>query len=122
MAGEEKDFQGAFDRIKAGIGDLSQLNVRTFSGEIKASTDNLPAKGLSIDKFLREATTDGEVQVVGFTDMKIDGDIDQFITSADFPTVIAAHNSAIQAGQQSRRAMMNLFTDAIRDGIKTVKG
>ena len=114
-------FQDTFNTIKEQVGDLTQLNVRTFTGEIKASTANLPGKGLSIDQFLSQASADGEVQVVGFTDMKIDGDIDQFITSANFPTVIAAHNAAIQAGQQSRKAMLDLFTDAIKKGISEVE-
>ncbi len=113
-------FAESFKKIEDGIGDLTQLNVRTFTGEIKATAANLPAKGLTIDEFLSAANGAGEIQIVGFTDMKIDGDIDQFITSAPFPTVIAAHNSAILAGQQSRKAMLDLFTDLIKKGINAV--
>ncbi len=117
-------FKEAFEKIEAGIGDLTQLNVRTFTGEIKATAANLPVdpeKELTIGEFLAQAQAEGEIQVVGFTDMKIDGDIDQFITSKDYPFAVAAHNSAIQTGQQSRRAMLDLFTDLIKKGINAVQ-
>lgn len=113
-------FQDAFNKIKDGIGDLSQLNVRTFTGEIDATVDNLPGKGVTLEAFLQAANVGGTVKVVGFTDMKIDGDVDQFITSSPLASVISAHNSAIQAGQQSRKAMLDLFTDVIKKGINAV--
>ena len=118
-------FQDTFDKIRDGIGDLTQLNVRTFTGEIKATAANVPVdpdKQLTLGEFLAKAQANGELQVVGFTDMKIDGDIDQFITSGNFPIAVAAHNSAIQTGQQSRKAMFDLFSDAIKKGIETVSG
>lgn len=113
-------FQDTFNKIKEGIGDLTELNVRTFTGEIAASVDNLPDKGLTIGQFLQQANVNGEIQVVGFTDMKIDGDIDQFITSGPYQSAINAHNSAIQTGQQSRKAMLDLFADMIKKGISGI--
>ena len=115
-------FEAAFDRIKEGIGDLSQLNVRTFSGEIEASVDNLPARGVTLGDFLRAANVGGTVQVVGFTDMKIDGDIDQFITSSPAASAITAHNMAVQVGQQTRRAMFDFFTGAVKRAIEDEVG
>ena len=113
-------FQDSFDKIKAGIGDLSQLNVRTFTGKIEASVDNLPSGGITLDAFLQQANAGGKVEVVGFTDMKIDGDIDQFITSSPVGSAITAHNTAVQVGQQSRKAMLDFFTDAIKKGVTKV--
>jgi hypothetical protein len=113
-------FQEAFDNIKENIGDLTQLNVRTFTGEIDADVENLLEKGVTLEVFLKKANVNGKVKVVGFTDMKMDGDVDQFITSSPVTSAIAAHNSAIQAGQQSRKAMLEFFTDAIKKGIKAV--
>ena len=81
---------------------------------------NLPGGGVTLESFLQQANVGGTVTVVGFTDMKIDGDIDQFITSQPLASVIAAHNSAVQAGQQSRKAMFDLFLGAIKSGISGV--
>lgn len=114
-------FQESFDKIRDGISDLSQLNVRTFTGEIEVSAKKLPAAGVSLGSFLETADIEGTIQVVGFTDMKIDGDIDQFITSSPLASAIAAHNSAVQAGQQSRKAMVDLFVKQIKAGIELVK-
>ena len=115
-------FKDALDSIKNGISDLAQLNVRTFTGEIEATVDSLPGKDVRLPEFLRAANTGGKIEVVGFTDMKIDGDIDQFITSKPFASAIAAHNTAVQVGQQSRKATVDLFLGAIRDGIKKETG
>ena len=66
-------FKDALDSIKDGIKDLSQLNVRTFSGELTANVDSLPGKEVRLPEFLRAATIEGSIDVVGFTDIDEQG-------------------------------------------------
>ena len=112
-------FQAAFDAIKAGIGDLSQLNVRTFTGDI--SVDASTVQQIKLVDLLQQGSTSAQIKVVGITNMKIDGDVDQFITSGDVPAItITAHNAAIEAGQKSRAATFELFTDKLKELVKEV--
>ena len=105
-------FQDAFDKIKEGVGDLSELNVRTFTGDISVSASNVA--DVKLVSLLQQGGADAQVKVVGITNMKIDGDVDQFITSANVPAMaITAHTTAIESGQKTRQAMFDLFTDAI---------
>ena len=105
-------FQDAFDKIKEGIGDLSQLNVRTFTGDISVSAADVT--DVKLVSLLQQGSAGAEVKVVGITNMKLDGDVDQFITSSNVPAMaITAHSNAIEAGQKTRQAMFDLFTDAI---------
>jgi hypothetical protein len=105
-------FQEAFQTIKDGIGDLSELNVRTFTGDMSVAAVNVSK--VKLVELLQQGGADLQVKVVGITNMKIDGDVDQFITSSDVPAMaITAHTAAIEAGQKSRQAMFDLFTDAI---------
>lgn len=119
-------FKDTLKSIKDGVRDVSQLNVRTFTGEIKANLDNLPigADGSPVDlkSFLKSAQVSGAIEVVGFTDMKIDGDIDQFITSSDFPMAIEAHLTAVESGREARQAILDLVKGAVKDAIPTGTG
>ena len=112
-------FQDAFNTIKDGVGDLSQLNVRTFTGDISVAAANVA--DVKLVSLLQQGGADMQVQVVGITNMKIDGDVDQFITSSDVPAMtITAHATAIETGQKSRQAMFDLFSEAIGKLTKAV--
>ncbi len=114
-------FQTAFESVRDGITDLSQLNVRTFTGEIVVTAAKLEGKDATLAGFLKEATQQGKLTVVGYTNMKIDGDVDQFISATAAESAIAAHNNAVQAGQASRAATLDLFMGLVREGIGKIK-
>ena len=106
-------FKDALDSIAKGVEDLSQLNVRTYTGEINGS-----AQG-SAQALLDKALLDGNLEVVAITTIKLDGDVDQFMSSSDkaTSTIMAAHSNAVEAGQRSRKAMLDMFTDAVKKAI-----
>ena len=113
------DFKEAFDSIKDGIKDLAELNVKTFTGDISVSASNL--KQMDMDKLFADAGADLKVDVVGITDMKLDGDINQFITSKDVPAgTLTAHSKAVETGQRTRLAMFDLFVDQSKSLIKNL--
>jgi hypothetical protein len=103
-------FQDAFKSIGDGIGDLSELSVRTFTGTITANAANA-----SIEKILGAGAAAANLKVVALTSMKIDGDIDQFISSdVDLKdSLLTAHSSAVQAAQRSRQAIVDMFSATV---------
>lgn len=114
------DFQDAFDSIKAGIKDISQLNVRTFTGDISVDANNIANLKLT-DLLGGSGSASASVKVVGITNVMLDGDVDQFITSASVPAVtVTAHNAAVEAGQKSRQAVFQFFADKIKTAINAV--
>lgn len=108
------DFQNALNAITDGISDLSQLNVRTFTGDITA-----PAAGLDSANYMDTVFKDGKLQPIALTRIMIDGDADQYIIQdkelrAD---LLPAHQEAIRAGQASRQAAFNLFASKLTELI-----
>jgi len=107
-------FQQGLDSIANGIKDLSQLNVRTYTGTIEGQV-----AGADAQEVMDRAFQDGRLKVVGITTMKLDGDVDQFISNADGidSTLHDAHFNAIQAGQRSRNAAFELFANTVKKAI-----
>lgn len=112
-------FQNALESIGDGIKDLSQLNVRTFTGNITA-----PAAGQDSKTYMDTAFASGELKVVALTRIMLDGDADQYI--AEDATLrkdlLPAHSQAVAAGQASRQAAFNLFTSKLSDLIGKLSG
>jgi hypothetical protein len=100
-------FKDALKTISEGISDMSQLNVRTFTGNITA-----PAAGVNSKTYMDTAFSDGNLEVVALTRIMLDGDADQYFVKDDAlrAQLLPAHQEAIRAGQASRQAAFNLFT------------
>lgn len=105
------DFKDGLNKIANSVKDLSELNVRTFTGTITSDIS-----GQELGALMEQGVADGNMEVVALTNMKIDGDVDQFISNSDKVTdgLRHAHVSAVNAGQESRKATLELFTNAVR--------
>ncbi len=108
------DFQKGLKAIVDCIEDLSQLNVKTFTGTIKSA-----AADQKLEDLMDAALASGELEVVAFTTMKIDGDVDQYISNSKTVTdgLRDAHTSAVQSGDASRKATLSLFGKVVRAAI-----
>ena len=113
-------FQKALDSIKNGIQDLAELNVKTFTGDIKIDAANV--KDMDMDAIFANSGANLKVEVVGITDMKLDGDINQFVSSnTNLPAgTFTAHNKAVETGQRTRQAMLELFAEKTKAAIATL--
>ncbi|MDT8399191.1 MAG: hypothetical protein RQ899_11305 [Pseudomonadales bacterium] len=103
-------FTSAFKSITKNIKDLSQLNVRTYTGVISANIDGDDAEAM-----LNSARQSGNLKLVGVTTMNLDGDVNQFISNdPDIKDNLhTAHFNAVQASQRSRQAVFDMFSVAI---------
>ena len=111
-------FASAVKSIGKGIKDLSQLNVRTYTGTINANVDGDDAEAM-----LQTARAAGTLELVGITTINLDGDVNQFITNSDKITdkLHAAHFTAVQQSQKSRQAALDMFAGAISSAMSDVK-
>ncbi|GAA0355104.1 hypothetical protein GCM10009092_19220 [Bowmanella denitrificans] len=107
-------FASALKSIGNGIKDLSQLNVRTYTGNIDAQIS-----GENAEEMLNLARQNGQLKLVGLTTINLDGDVNQFISSDQEinEKLHNAHQSAVQASQRSREVTFNLFASAIREAV-----
>lgn len=113
-------FKDTFDSIEEGVKNIAELNVRTFTGDISVAAGGITE--VKLTKLLSgTGSASAQVKVVGITNMKLDGDVDQFITSSDVPAVtVTAHTSAVEAGQRSRQAVFGFFGDKVKKAINAL--
>ena len=113
-------FETAFQKIQEGVSDLSQLNVRTFTGDINVSGSDL--SDVNLTDLLSNDGVDVQVTVVGITNIKLDGDVDQFISNSPNvkPVAINAHNKAIESGSNTRKAMFDMFSGLVKKSINAI--
>jgi hypothetical protein len=106
----------AFDKLKEAVGDLSSLDVLSFTGELSAIVSETEGNLIDWDKLIAKAKTEGDVSLVLATHFKFDGDATLFTARGDISSDIrAAHAQAIQAGQQVRRDLFEFFSDTVKN-------
>lgn len=107
-------MSGIFKKIENAVTDLANLNVQTFTGNIKAKVEG--AKGKSIKELgaiLAEAAKQGELSLAMSTRVELDGDTLLFIGDGATETAVRAHHEAVKAAQEYRSALLDAFGDVI---------
>jgi len=110
----------AFEKLGDAIDDLSSLEVLTFTGDMQVSIQGDGAGNLiDWDKLVAEAKPDGTVKLVLASKFEADGDAKLFKTLGDVdPSIRAAHDEAVRAGQQVRKDLMELFGSTVQSLVK----
>ncbi len=109
-------FSKALDTIKEALVDFSQLNVRTFVGTV--SVDVQAAGDPDWDKLMKEAASSGAIKLAASTTLRIDGDADYFEDQDRITDGLrVAHNNAVNAGKDSREAIIKLMSSKIKELI-----
>lgn len=100
-----------FKRLGKGIADFSELNVQSFSGDLKSAVVTTKGQGSVIDwaKLMDKATTTGEVNLIASTQIKFDGDSNTFYETNATETMRIAHTDAVESAQKYRRGLLKLF-------------
>lgn len=110
-------LKDAFTKLGAAIGDLSSLDVQSYSGTVTAKIQG-SGDGSILDwkKLLTEAKkVDGTVKLKLASHFNFDGDATLFVTEGEIPADLrTAHDEAVRAGQQIRKDLLDLFSDTIK--------
>jgi hypothetical protein len=110
-------LKDAFERLKGAIGDLSCLDVQSYSGKLTATIQG-DGEGNIIDwkKLVVEARKlDGTVSLKLASHFNFDGDATLFAAEGQIPEDLRkAHDEAVTAGQQIRKDIFDLFADTIK--------
>ena len=106
----------AFKRLEDAVGDLSSLDVESYTGKLKAEIHNEGENNI-IDwkKLVAEAKKEGVINLKLASHFNFDGDGTLFEAEGEIPdTLRTAHNEAVKAGQQIRKDLLDLFADTVR--------
>lgn len=100
-------IEGALASIKDAVVDISSLEVITFRGSITGIVKD----DLEWDKLMTKATAgSGQLKVALATVIDFDCDVRTFVADdAPPPWIIEAHQAAVKAGLESRRAVLDLI-------------
>ena len=107
-----------FEKIKDGvekmIGDVTTLDVATFTGDIEVSNakegTDLKLKQLWTN-LQKDADLQAKLKVVAFTHIDADHDTLNFLTNdrdIDFDQLYAAHTKAVKTAQEARKAILEM--------------
>ena len=118
MAGEEGGFKSTLKTIGEKLQDISELNIRTYTGNISGAVDNIKTeagKSPTAKQVMDAVFQSGNLEVVGLTSMMLDGDIDQYISNNEaHKDLYSIHVESVKTGQETRRAVFELFAGAIK--------
>lgn len=110
-------FKDALSTIKDATVDFSQLNVNTFVGrvDVEVGADGEP----DWNTLMRNAISEGHIKLAASTTLHIDGDADYFEDPDRITDGLrAAHNDAVKAGQEARKAILDLISSRIQELIE----
>ncbi len=111
-------LEDIIDSVRTAVGDLSSLTVETYTGKITADIKGADGKGtIDFDNLIKVAKDDanGTVNLKLASKFFVDGDAILFVADGEIPEDLrSAHENAVNAGQQVRSDIMELFSDTLK--------
>lgn len=108
----------AIEKIEAKLSDWSELEVYTFTGDVK----NVVQADSKIDwDTLGQKATQGTIQLVAATRISADFDAQQFQANVDLPNMadlVKAHANAVDSSLAGRKAIFDFFAQSISKIVK----
>lgn len=106
-------FQDVVNKAVEAIKDLSELEVLTFRGELTSIIDQTGK--IDWSKLTANANNQGKLKLALATNVKIDADVQQFV-SDDVPPqwIVDAHIAAVKSGLEARKALLELGLGLIK--------
>jgi hypothetical protein len=109
----KKKFEKALETIGDAVVDFSQLNVRTFVGAVKISSQTTGDP--KWDELMKKAISSGKVMLAASTTVHIDGDCDHFEDPDQItPGLRESHDNAVKAGHAARQAIIEMIKDRVQ--------
>lgn len=105
-------IEGAFEKLKNALGDLSSLEVQTYTGDISAITphDAAQSGAVNFEQYLASLPTSANLKLVRVTKMNFDGDAFNLVPETSPPQhVLDVHDAAVKAGLEVRAGLLDLF-------------
>ena len=109
----------ALKGVRARITDLSEVEVRTYTGEASAVISAISGEGDAavFDNVLTRLDSEtSSVQLAYLSRLDLDGDALFFCATGAPADLADAHRAAVESGIQSRAAIINLFKDLLNWG------
>ena len=103
----------AFAKLGEAIGDLSSLDVQSFTGTLDATVQGEGGNIIDWKKLVAAAKAEGNISLVLASHFNFDGDATLFAASGEISADLqAAHDEAVMAGQQIRQDLFEFIADS----------
>lgn len=105
-----------WNNFVAGVKDVTNLEVQTYTGNITGVITNDPEKGDLINwkQLLTQAKTEGsKITLVGATNIDADQDVTQYLDASAPPQVVSLHLDAVKSSQETRVAFLKMIKDLL---------
>ena len=107
-------LRGVLNAAKDAISDLSSLEVQTYTGEIKVAVESVGTTNFT--DILKTAKATGNITLAQVTKINIDGDGINLVPDTPPPPHVAeAHAAALEAGENVRASILELFKGLINN-------
>jgi len=110
-----------FKKLGKGIADFAELNVQSFTGDLKSAVATTKGQGSVIDwkDLMNKAATTGSVSLVASTQIKFDGDSSTFYETNATESMRTSHTEAVVAAQKYRNGLLKLFKKELDTIVST---
>lgn len=119
MPEERRGLRAALEALRETTCDLTSLEVQTYTGNLEVLFDKDGDVNLtSFETVLKKVKVSGTLKLAAMTKVNIDGDTFLLTSENDLPLhVQRAHDAAVQAGMETRAALLSLFANVIGIGV-----
>ncbi len=118
MPEERRGLRAALESLREATCDLTSLEVQTYTGDLEVLFDKDQEVNLaSFETVLKKVKVSGTLKLAAMTKVNLDGDTFLLTSENDLPPhVQRAHAAAVQAGMETREALLSLFANVIGIG------
>jgi hypothetical protein len=115
MPEQRRGLRAALEALRDTTCDLTSLEVQTYTGNLDVVFDKGEEVNLgSFETVLKKVKVAGTLRLAAMTKVNFDGDTFLLTSENDLPPhVQRAHDAAVQAGMETRAALLSIFADVI---------
>ena len=115
MPEERRGLRAALEALRDTTCDLTSLEVQTYTGNLDVLFNKDEDVNLaSFETVLKKVKVSGTLRLAAMTKVNFDGDTFLLTSENDLPPhVQQAHDAAVQAGMETREALLSIFANVI---------
>ena len=115
MAEERRGLRAALEALRDTTCDLTSLEVQTYTGNLDVViSKNKEMDVTNFEEILKKVKASGDLKLVAVTKVNFDGDTYALTPETPLPPHIQmAHETALQAGMDTRAGLLELFSSVI---------
>ena len=111
------NFKNVLNSIAQKMGDLTSLEVTTYTGQIDLSAQGVDVP-TTFDGVIAAAKANANISIRASTLSKIDGDTQVFFAADATTKDKGEHRQLVEVARENRKATLGFFEDAIKKALE----